>query len=165
MSHRCSLEEVALRLGCPESQISALCTGEAGCYFLQCGMWSKIKAGSQALPVTECVSDLGRPFPLLLFFSQFLIRWSKNNLSRTGMLWACWWCTLLGSWHLSSVLSAPIYWGTAWIPPAIPYPHPSCCKLTMPFKISSRRGQYNCLIRFGAFWMLFFPRVVNMEWM
>lgn len=168
MLHRCSLEELALTLGFPESQISALYTGVAACYFPWCGMWPKIKGGSQALRMTESMDDLGRQLHILLLASQFLIRWSKNNpgfASGRGCSVHSWWCTLLGSWRLSGILSAPIYQATAWIPSAISSPHPPCCWLTMPFKISSRRGRHNCLIRFGGFRMLFFPRVVQIVWM
>lgn len=149
MLHRCSLEELALTLGFPESQISALCARVAACYFPWCGMWSKIKGGSQARPMTDCMDDLGRQLHILFLASQFLIRWSKNSLGfPSGRKCSVhgWWCTLLGSWHLSDILSAPIY--QAWIPSAVSSPHPQCCWLTMAFKISSRgAGQCNCLIR------------------
>lgn len=69
-----------------------------------------------------------------------------------------WWCTPLGSWHLSCILSAPIWQRHCLnsLCHSSSSPPPPCSWLTVLFKISSRRR--HCRIRFWAFRMLFFPR-------
>lgn len=161
MSHRCSPEELELTRGFSASQTNAFCTGVAFCYFPGCGMWSKIEGRSLGLTMTESMGDCAGSFTSC--------SWSpSSSLSEAGTILAShpgqscsvrgWWRTLLGSWHLSCILSAPIWQRHCLSSFCHSIPRPPCTWRTVPFKISSRREQHNHLIRLLAFRMSSLPR-------
>lgn len=169
MSHRCSLEELALTRGFSESPTNAFCTGMAFCYCPGCSMWSQIeRRQEQALTMTESMGDWTGSFTSCSWPPNYLLSEVGTILaSHPGQTSSVrgWWCTLLGSWHLSCILSAPIWQrGTAWIPSATPFPTPHAVGKQCHLK--SQVGGNNIIISLD-FWLLEchpYPDV-KMEWM
>lgn len=112
-----------------------------------CGLRFKIKGGSQALLM-----------PLRTYAGRFTsCFWSLNSSpdeARTSLSshlgQRCsvrgWWCTLLGYWHFSGILLAPIYRDTAWITSAT---HPTPPMLVVNSAIlKSQAGGDNIIVSY-----------------